>query len=368
MAGASGELPIVMDNGSGQIKIGFAAADQPNETFPSLVGTHRLYGMPTLKDKYYGHEAMSKIGILDLKSPIERGISTNWDHVENLWHHAIYDVMKIQPENHPMFITEVPFNPKCNREKMTQILFETFECPSLFVGTTSDLCLYASGRTTGLVVESGFGVTELAPIFERHCFKHAATRVDFGGSDLTEMLVNMLSERGYQFSKTQRIRDVNGMKRMLCYVAQDPNTEPEVLKHYELPDGQMITLGSERHRCPEVLFDNTFTTMFGKEAWGLQGLIHNTVQQCGIDVKGILYKNIIIAGGSTLFPGMSARLRKEVQAMTQLPVEVHEPPLRGNAAWQGASMLAALPSFRANFITKTEYDESGPAIVHRKCT
>jgi actin-related protein len=130
--------------------------------------------------------------------------------------------------------------------------------------------------------------------------------------------------------------------------------------------GQVITIGNERFRCPETLFQPSF---IGMESAGIHETLYNSIMKCDVDIRKDLYANIVLSGGSTIFHGLADRMEKEISALAPptMKIKVIAPPERKYSSWIGGSILASLSTFQQMWISKQEYDESGPSIVHQKC-
>jgi actin-related protein len=270
---------------------------------------------------------------------------------------------------------------------MAHIMFDVFSFPALYIANQAVLSLYGSGRTTGIVIDSGDGVSHTVPIYEGYALPHATLRLDLAGRDLTDYLMTMLTERGYSFTTTADgrsmltvreqclLRDaVRDIKEKLCYVALDFEQEMHVAaqsysldKHYELPNGHVISIGSERFRCPEALFQ---PHLIGLESAGIHELTHRSIIKCDAEMHKDLYSHILLSGGTTMFSGFVDRMHKEMTALapSTMSIKIIAPPDRNNCAWYGGSILGSLSTFQLMWITKEEYDaDRSLAILRQKC-
>ena len=371
-----GRKSIVLDNGTGISKNGYSGEDQPRSVFPTVIGKPK-YGhiMPEVKDYsrewYIGEEAMELKGLMQLRFPIEHGIVDDWPSMERIWHYTFYTDLRVDPSEHPVLLTEAPLNPRSNREKMAEIMFETFNVPALYIATQAILSLYASGRTTGCVLDIGDGVSHIVPIFEGFALSHAIQRIDLAGRDVTNYLQRLLRQKGYNFSSSAEKEIVRDVKEKLCYVALDPERElilskkiSGMDKSYMLPDGEVIDVGIERFLAPESFFN---PSVLGKELDPLDDVLVDAINECDVDLRRELFSNIVLSGGSTMFPGIKERLAKEIKELIPDSVDVRilSPPERMYSVWIGGSILSSLKTFSKMWITRREYKELGPGVIHR---
>lgn len=368
---------LVVDVGSGSVKAGFAGEDAPRVSFPAIIGrpkTSKLMNSGPNAECYVGEDAQAKRGILKISYPLEHGIVQDWEDMERIWHHAFFNELRVDPREHAVMLTEAALNPKANRERMTQIMFDTFYVPLMYVSTQAILSLYSSGRTTGIVCDSGDGVTHIVPVYQGYAMPHAILRINLAGRDLTEYLLTLMSERRSSTLTSSGEREiVRDIKEKCCYVAE--NFEEEMLQAptrtdleltYELPDGNVVTLGDERFRCPEAMFN---PALIGMEAQGIHTMIVQSISLCDIDLRKDLFQNVVLSGGTTLFKGFGKRIQTELTeaAPSSLRIRVLYPEDRIHSVFIGGSMLSDLDVFIDMCVSRAEYKDKGPAIIHQKC-
>ena len=366
---------IVIDNGSGMIKSGFAGDEAPRSVFPSIVGVPKYLcavgGMN--KDRYIGDEACARAFSSILKYPIEHGVVQNWDDMEKILNYNFYNELKIDPSEHPVLISEASLNPKANREKMIQLMFETFSIPSFCFAKQGILSLFSSGRVTGVSCVVGDGVSEVVPIYKGHALENAVKRLNIGGRDITYYLQRILTERGYYITSSEEKEMTRDLKEKCGYVAIDYDSELQIAKvssecdiSYSTWRMNCITIADERFRCAELLFKPYLN---GLEIDGIDQTIFNSINECSEEYHSDLYSNIVLSGGTTMFDGFPERIEKEITnlASPDEKIKVVAPPERKYAVWIGGSIFASLPIFPQYIITHNEYNDSGPEILNCKC-
>ena len=305
---------------------------------------------------------------------MEHGIVEDWKDMERVWSHA-YKLLAVQSDQHPLLLTEAPLNPRRNREKAAEIFFETFNVPAFFVSMQAILSLYASGETSGLVMDCGDGVTHVVPVCSGFAVPSAVLRSDVGGRDITRYLQLLLRRGGHTFHTSAEQELVRAIKEEACYVAANPAEEEKLMRGdgrddivvpYRLPDGRTIELGAERFRAPEALFR---PDLLGLEWPGIHELVASAIKRVDVDLRASLWEKIHLAGGTTMLPGIGDRLLSELRQMapaSDVHIRIFAPKERRFTAWIGGSILSHLPTFSRMWITSTEYADAGLSVVHRK--
>ncbi|XP_074614240.1 alpha-centractin [Acropora palmata] len=364
--------PIVIDNGSGVIKAGFAGDQTPKYHFPNFVGRPkhvRVMAGALEGDIFIGPKAEEHRGLLNIRYPMEHGVVRDWNDMERIWQY-IYSKDQLQTfsEEHPVLLTEAPLNPRRNREKAAEIFFETFNVPALFISMQAVLSLYATGRTTGVVLDSGDGVSHSVPIYEGFAMPHSIMRTDIAGRDITTFLRLLLRKEGFNFHSSSEMEIVRTIKERVCYLALNPQKEESIDSEriqYVLPDGSMLEVGPARFRAPELLFR---PDLVGEECEGIHEVLAFAIQKSDLDLRRVLYSNIVLSGGSTLFKGFGDRLLSEVKkvAPKDIKIRISAPQERLYSTWIGGSILASLDTFKKMWVSKKEYDDEGARAIHRK--
>jgi len=374
----TGNQPIVIDNGTGMLKAGFAGADKPRVVFRSCVGRpkhHRIMPGGALEggEIFVGGKVEEHRGALLLSYPMQHGIVQNWQEMEKIWNH-IYsrDNLNVRSNEHAVLLTEAPLNPLANREKAAELFFEAMNAPALFFSLQAVLSLYASGRTTGVVLDSGDGVTHAVPVYEGFALPHAITRMDLAGRDVTSHLQLLLRRGGHAFTTTAELEVVRQIKEQCCVVAFNPaeqekqqtNTQLAAKHQYSLPDGTSLEIGPEAFRAPEILFR---PDLVGSEYRGVHDCLVTAVMRSDLDLRRVLFSQMVLSGGSTLFPGFGDRLLNDVRKHSLTPrdtkIRIAAPPERIYSTWIGGSILASLGTFKSMWLTKSEWQEHGARIL-----
>jgi len=267
--------------------------------------------------------------------------------MERIWSHIYTQELHTPSEDHPVLLTTPPQNPRRNADRAAQILFETFNIPSLFMSIQAILALYASGRTTGVVLDCGDGVSHVVPVYEGFAVPHAIGRIDIAGRDVTHHLALLLRKSGTILSTSAELEIVRLIKEKTCYISLNPSkSEKEAIPDtdFVLPDGNVVKLGRDRFRAPELLFN---PELIGSEAPGIHTLLSSSILKTDTDLRRALYGNVVLSGGTTLTKGFGDRLLSEVRktAVKDVKIKIYAPSERKYSTWIGGSILGSLSMF-----------------------
>lgn len=381
---------VVVDNGTGFTKCGFAGANFPLSVFPSMVGRPLLRSGEKLadfqlKDVVVGDDCAEYRNMLDVNYPMRSGTIRDWADMEVLWEHTFKDKLGVAPSDCKVLLTEAPMNSRANRERIVDVMFQKFGFSHVYIGVQAVLALYAQGLMSGLVCDSGDGCTHTVPVNQGFILASGVKRMDLAGTDVTEYLIKLLQRRGYAFNRTADFDTVRRIKERFCYVACDFPLEKKLAyetcvleQSYQLPDGRVMKIGAERFEAPEVLFQ---PHLVDKDMDGLAEVVYKTIQDCAIDVRMELYKHIVLSGGTTMFPGFPTRLENEIKdrylqailkgdktRLAKFKLRIEDPPRRKHMVFLGGAVLAQLMEDNEEmWISKAEYLEKGPKAIWDKC-
>eukprot|EP01059_Diplonema_ambulator_P021013 TRINITY_DN3499_c0_g1_i1.p1 TRINITY_DN3499_c0_g1~~TRINITY_DN3499_c0_g1_i1.p1 ORF type:complete len:443 (+),score=134.80 TRINITY_DN3499_c0_g1_i1:63-1331(+) len=403
---------VIMDNGTGYTKIGYAGNHVPNHIFPTTVAepppkTNR----DTLDDLdfYIGKEAVDIVNYTGGKyhqySPIKHGIVENWDQMEKLWQHSIYKYLRCEPEEHAFMLTESPFNPPENREYTAEIMFETFGVSSLHIAVQAVLALAASwecksakkagiakGELSGTVIDSGDGVTHIIPVSHGYVIQSGIKHIRLAGKDITKFIFDIIKEREVTHPDVNMMLECQRIKEQYCQVC--PDLSKEFAKYDNEPEKYIkqwsgvipktkkpwtVDVGPEQFLGPELFFHPEIFSL--EHTTPLPVLVDEMIQGCPIDTRKSLYRNIVLSGGSTMFKNFGKRLERDIKERVDvrlehafqmrrdqsvgkqdIPVNVISHRAQEFAVWFGGSVLACEDSFQHMVKSRAEYEENGPSI------
>jgi len=462
---------IVVDVGSTNTKAGYAGEDSPKAVIPSAVGASYSYGSPQVigsgisavgedpeenmesdspltqahkkKQFYIGTNSLSfRRDFTDIVYPLEYGLVSDWEVMEQLWNHVFYTCLRIDPREHPILVGEASYNTKSLRERITELIFEKYQPPALFLSKNAVLSAFASGRGTAMVLDSGGGMTVAVPVHEGYALQKGIVKSAMAGERLTAEWTALLMKRGipirpmYSISKKElssgqfqvtethypntspsyihfaRTNIIRDLKESVCKVDETPFNERSDMNvasvPYELPDGTVLEVGTDRFAIPELMFrpsllmtleqqrgttstagpsptSSTFTpTLTSTAPWtpnlpaigstwlpniGVHEMIKNSISSCDSDIRKELFNSLIVTGGNSLLPRFVERLQRDLLGFSQKLkiIPTNFPAERKYSVWLGGSILASLGSFHQMWMSKAEYEENGRSLVERKC-
>jgi len=395
---------VVIDNGTGYTKMVYAGNTEPQFIIPTLIATKDAAQVKTQKkgvedlDFFIGDEAVANQKTYGINYPIRKGQIEDWDLMERYWEQCIFKYLRCEPEDHHFLLTEPPLNAPENREYTAEIMFESFNIPGLYIAVQAVLALAASWTSekaertlTGTVVDSGDGVTHVIPVAEGYVIGSAIKHVPIAGRVITQFVQQLLREREPGIPPNESMEVAKRIKEQYSYVCPDIvkefnkyDQEPaKWIKEYEGVESVTkqkfkVDVGYERFLGPEIFFNPEIAS--SDFLTPLPEIVDTVIQNCPIDTRRGLYKNIVLSGGSTMFKDFGKRLQRDVKRAvdyrikqseilsggkikaTPLDVNVVSHRMQRFAVWFGGSMLASTNEFYSVCHTKRDYEEHGPSI------
>ncbi|CAL6076015.1 Actin [Hexamita inflata] len=363
------KLPaVVCDHGTGFTKLGFAGQQLPSFMFPTCVTKSANSFLSDLTYKS-GQDAVDSGQ--NLIYPLQNGIIQNWDALQQLQFDCFNKFLHITPQEHEIILTEPPMNAPENRERLSEIMFESFNFKGMFIGAQALFAIFSKAwdksnlEQTGICLDIGDGVSHVIPVYEGYVMQHAVQSVPIAGKAITQFVQDMLSRREkIQTDLQQKIAKI--VKEKYCYCANQA-LAMEFMDFQPINNqnicGVNIDIGQEAFIAPEIFFDPSIYSKIHDQS--IAQIVFNSIQHCPIDCRKTMYENIYLSGGSTILKGFSQRLQNDIQAIVDsknlrgITVNVKSHSLQRTAVFSGASIFGSKPEFKDVVLSKQRYDEEG---------
>ena len=358
----------VIDLGSSTTKAGLSGSSSPVVHIPTVVG-HLKQPNGLLPENYenecVGDAAVARRGILNLNHPVQEGRVTDWKDVERLLLFVFLYELRIRSEEQPLLMSEAMGWQLEDAEKMVELVFEKLRVPSYHTVKQPVLSLMASDCTTGLSFDSGLTTSRAVPVVDGNVINEAVKSIPVGGKQLDDYMISMLGEKGILLSTQREKALATEIKENLGRASLNFETEKFKEQSFELPDGSELIISNERFRCVEAIFQ---PQLVGLDCASIHEVIHASIQQCDMNIRMELYKNIALSGGNTMFESLDQRLFNELSTVAPSPahIKIFAPPQRIHSTWLGGSILSSMSIFPSLCMTQEDYAEQGLAIIRNE--
>ena len=368
--------PIIIDLGSSEIKAGFFDNSSPKFRLKNIIGDSLSKRNSSLinksKEHYISSECDKYYNDLTIRYPIQRGVFIKDDDIQLIFEYILTQLglNTQQMKEHPLLITEPINNKLSNSEKISEILFEKMNIPSLIFAKQPLLSLISLGYSTGVVLESGSDITQSCVSYEGYLIENSFYRYDYGGKDVSNILKILLKQNNPNINSNvfDNIKVINEIKENQCYIKtlKDENEDfVSIPSDYILPDGNKLVLNDEKILAPEILFNNK---LIFAEYLTFHEMVINSINKVDINIKNKLYKTIILSGGNTKFKGIEEKMKTNLSYLMPRGVDIKirtqiNPELN---CWNGGNIIASLNTFNKMLVNKKEWDECGKNIIHIK--